>query len=135
MVLTIGCKNNNAVTEEVVDSENTRCDLYLDLGYGSDGVYLISDSNFYQYLDTVCSMLNKTNLGHDADHYHHLISDAREKKTPRRCLLVEKQIPYKVWLGIYSLPGWNRCVINCVDGRSVITGKEVTTKNAAPWLP
>ena len=134
-VLTIGCKNGNTVTEDTFNFENTFCDLYLDLGCGSDGLFVINDSNLYPYLDTVCMLLSEANPKQSMDYYHHLITDAREKEPPRRCLLVEKKIPYKVWLGIYSLPGWNRCVIKVVDGKSVITGEEVKIKNDVPWLP
>lgn len=135
LLLTIGCKNNNAVSKEVIDPENTKCDLYLDLGYDSNGVYMITDSNFYQYLDTVCSMLSKVNSSHDADYYRTLLASERGKENPKRCLLVEKYIPYKVLLNIDNLPGWKRCVIKYVDERNVITGGKVTTKKAVPWLP
>lgn len=118
----IGCNVNNNQNKDIIDSENTECDLYLDLGYDSNGVYTITDSNFYQYLDTVCSMLSKVNSSHDADYYRTLLASERGKENPKRCLLVEKHIPYKVLLSIDNLPGWKRCVIKYVDERNVITG-------------
>ena len=127
LVLAIGCKNGNSATEEVIDPENTFCDLYLDLGYqsylvnGNDTiVYTVDDSSLYRYLDTVCMLLSEINPEQSSDYYHHLITESREKEKPRRCLLVEQHIPYKVWKSIDSLPGWKRCVIKKVDGESIL---------------
>ena len=97
LLMVVGCNNSNTVKEEPVDSGKFLCDLYLDLGYGSDGVFLIEDSNLYR----------------------NLIIDAREEGT-KRCILVEQNIPYSVWLNIYNLPGWRHGVIKMVDGKSVV---------------
>ena len=102
--MVIGCSNGNTVKEESIDSEKFLCDLFLDLGYGSNGAFLIEDSNLYRYLDTVCFLLNESNPKQSADYYRNLIIDAREEGT-RRCMLVEQNIPYSVWLNIYNQPG------------------------------
>ena len=119
LLMVVGCNNSNTVKEEPVDSGKFLCDLFLDLGYGSDGVFLIEDSNLYRFLDTVCSLLSESNSKQSGDFYRNLIIDAREEGT-KRCILVEQNIPYSVWLNIYNLPGWRHGVIKMVDGKSVV---------------
>jgi len=114
----------------------TECDLYLDLHnvpeldewghpkYDRKGRAIesgpITDTNFNLYLDTVCSMLAGAKLGHDSAYYYNRILTERLKENPRRCFLVERHVPYSVWLEIMRLPGWKRGVVKQVDGRSVI---------------
>lgn len=128
LVLAVGCNNGKTVTEEVIVPENTFCDLYLDLGYqtyldkGIDPirVYVVDDSSLYRYLDTVCLLLSEINPEKSTDYYYHIITEAREKEPPRRCLLVEQNIPYTVWFKINNLPGWESSVVKKVDGESVL---------------
>ena len=112
----------------------TECDFYLDLlntvveengkpKLNSKGEPLengIADSNFSRYLDTVCQMLAEVSSSHDKRYYLDRISAERAKKTPRRCFLVERRIPYSTWQAIGRLPGWKVGVVKQVDGRSVV---------------
>lgn len=116
----------------------TECDLYLDLynapeldvhghpKYDRQGQPLetgpITDTHFYRYLDTMCAMLADARLGggHDSAYYSNRILTERQKEHPRRCFLVERHVPYSVWLEISRLPGWKPGVVRQVDGESVI---------------
>ena len=114
----------------------TECDLYLDLDnkivLEEDGrVKLdrhgqpvqsgpIVDSSFTKYLDTVCEMLSDACPQHSASYYRERIATERTKEHPRRCFLVQRGVPYSVWLQICRLPGWNRGVVRQVDGQSVV---------------
>ena len=90
----------------------TVCDLYLDL--------FIADSNFDLYLDSMCTLLADAMPRHDAAYYRDRITAERNKANPRRCFLVERHVPYSVWLQTSRLPGWRRVVVRQVDGQSVI---------------
>jgi len=114
----------------------TECDLYLDL----DNRYVleedgrvktdrhgrpvesgpITDSNFARHLDTVCMMLSEACRLHPASYYRERIAMERTKERPRRCFLVQRDVPYSVWLQICRLPGWSRGVVRQVDGQSVV---------------
>lgn len=114
----------------------TECDLYLDLFnervYDKDSVPQfdskhrpletgpIVDSNFKRYLDTVCLMLADAMPQHSAQYYHDRITTGRTASRSRRCYLVDRHVPYSVWLEITRLPGWKRGVVRQVDGESVI---------------
>ena len=114
----------------------TECDLYLDLynapeldefghpKYDRKGRAIesgpITDTNFYLYLDTVCAMLADNMSTHDSSYYSNRILAERSKERPRRCFLVERHVPYSVWLEITRLPGWQRGVVRQVDGQSVV---------------
>ena len=114
----------------------TECDLYLDLynapeldehghpKYDRKGRPIesgpITDTCFNLYLDTLCSMLADAMLGHDSAYYSNKILAERNKERPRRCFLVDRHVPYSVWLEITKLPGWKRGVVRQVDGQSVI---------------
>ena len=114
----------------------TECDLYLDL-YNSLVVEEngqvktdrhgravesgpIVDTCFTLYLDTVCRMLSEAMPAHSASYYRERIAVERSKERPRRCFLVERDVPYSVWLQITRLPGWSRGVVRQVDGQSVV---------------
>lgn len=113
----------------------TECDLYLDLHnavkndehghptYDKNGQPVqtgpIVDSNFNRYVDTVSLMLAAASAQHDAAYYHDRIVAERSRKSPRRCFLVERHVPYSVWLEITKLPGWSRGVVRQVDEQSV----------------
>ena len=113
----------------------TECDLYLDLynaaeldahghpKYDRKGNPVetgpVIDTHFYRYLDTICSMLGDV-MQHDSAYYSNRILAERSKEKPRRCFLVERHVPYSVWLEITRLPGWKRGVVRQVDGQSVI---------------
>ena len=114
----------------------TECDLYLDLfnrveldehghpKYDRKGRPVesgpITDSNFYLYLDSMCVMLADAMPQHDALYYRDRLIAERSKEKPRRCFLVERHVPYSVWLEVMRLPGWKRGVVREVDGQSVI---------------
>ena len=114
----------------------TECDLYLDLynapeldeyghlKYDNRGRAVesgpITDTNFHLYLDSMCTLLADVMPHHDALYYHDRVATERSKANPRRCFLVERHVPYSVWLQISRLPGWKRGVVRQVDGQSVI---------------
>ena len=115
----------------------TECDLYLDLynrqeldahGHPKYDRYgrpvetgPITDTHFYRFLDTVCAMLADARVSsHDSAYYSDRILAERSKDKPRRCFLVERHVPYSVWLEISRLPGWKTGVVRQVDGQSVI---------------
>ena len=112
----------------------TECDLYLDLMNGvvmedgqpkmSKGVPVesgpIVDSLFNRYLDTVCLLLSEAIPQHTAQYYHDRIANERQKDKPGRCFLVQRGVPYSVWLQICRMPGWSRGVVKNVNYRSVI---------------
>lgn len=114
----------------------TECDLYLDLynkqeldahghpKYDRKGCPVesgpITDTNFNLYLDTLCAMLADAMPMHDSAYYSDRILTERRKENPRRCFLVERHVPYSVWLEITRLPGWKPGVVRQVDGQSVI---------------
>lgn len=114
----------------------TECDLYLDLynepekdefghpKYDRKGNALesgpITDTNFNQYLGMVSRMLADAMMNHDSAYYYDRILGERLRETPRRCFLVERHVPYSVWLEIMRLPGWKRGVVRQVDGQSVV---------------
>lgn len=125
----------------------TECDLYLDLYnapeldehnhpiYDSKGRAKesgpIGDSNFARYIDTVCQMLANASSVHSAAYYKGKIeaerakngttsADGQKQVWARRCFLVDRHVPYSVWLEITRLPGWKRGVVRQVDGQTVI---------------
>ena len=114
----------------------TECDLYLDLynaieldergntKHDKQGRPMetgpVVDSNFNLYLDTLCAMLADAMPGRDASYYRERIAVERCKECPRRCFLVQRDVPYSVWLQITRLPGWSRGVVRQVDGESVV---------------
>ena len=112
----------------------TECDLYLDL---MDTVVMedgqpkmqkgvpvesgpIVDSLFERYLDTVSRMLSEAVPQHSAQYYRDRILGERQKAKPGRCFLVQRGVPYSVWLQICRLPGWKRGVVKNVNYRSVV---------------
>lgn len=114
----------------------TECDLYLDLfnevkvdehdhvvydrhGRTEESGPIV-DSNFQRYLDTVCIMLADACPSHTVSYYRERIAVERAKAKPRRCFLVQRGVPYSVWLQITRVPGWNRGVVRQVDGQSVV---------------
>ena len=114
----------------------TECDLYLDLynaieldergntKYDKQGRPVetgpVTDSSFNRYLDTLCVMLADAMPGREASYYRERIAVERCKERPRRCFLVQRDVPYSVWLQITRLPGWSRGVVRQVDGESVV---------------
>ena len=114
----------------------TECDLYLDLynaaeldehghpKYDRLGRPLetgpITDSCFTRYLDSLCRLLADAMPLHDSAYYSGRILAERQKERPRRCFLVERHVPYSVWLEITRLPGWKPGVVRQVDGQSVV---------------
>ena len=114
----------------------TECDLYLDLynkplldergnaKYDKHGQLQesgpIVDSNFNRYLDTMCMMLADAMPEHTESYYRERIAVERCKEFPRRCFLVQRGVPYSVWLQIARLPGWGHGVVRQVDGQSVV---------------
>ena len=115
----------------------TVCDLYLDLRNGiekddqGDTVYdsrshrpketgSIADSSYRRYIDTVCLMLHQATPSRSKQHYLDRIGGERAKKKASRCFLVQRGVPYSVWLDISRLPGWRAGVVRQVDGRSVV---------------
>lgn len=104
----------------------TKCDLYLELANPPDldkngrqkkdkdgnPKFLgpIVDSSYNQYLDTVCLMLSNAFPNRSAEYYHNLIDTERQKEKPSRYFLVQKGVPYSVWLDICRVPGWGRGV-------------------------
>ncbi len=125
------CGNRDSDDRNDVDTANTICDLYLDLGFDSNGTYVIVDSDLYCYLDTVCALLNKANPDKSTAYYYDIIISERSKEKPARCLLIEQGIPYDIWQKIYNQPGWRRCVIKYFDHKSVINHIGEDTTNAA----
>lgn len=114
---------------KVLATTVTVCNLYLDLGKKYEvedkktgekkfaGV--ITDSALLAGIDTVCLMLSESMGLHSTQYYREKILAEREKENPRQCFLVEKYVPYSVWIAIKRLPGWKRCVVPEVDRRSV----------------
>lgn len=121
---------------KILATNVTECDFYLDLynkveldehghqKYDRQGRSIesgpIVDSCFNRYLDTVCIMLADAMPGRTASYYYERIATERAKERPRRCFLVERHVPYSVWLNISRLPGWKPGVVRQVDGESVI---------------
>lgn len=116
----------------------TECDLYLDL-YNADVLDdnkqpkkdrhgnpiqtgPIVDSNYQQQLDTVCLLLHEAFPEKSVAYYYDRINNERQKTLDkrRRCFLVERGVPYSVWLQICRRPGWKRGVVRQVDGQSVV---------------
>ncbi len=114
----------------------TECDLYLDLynapvlddhgnpTYDKKGILKetgpIVDSNFHKYIDTVSFMLAQAMPQHNAAYYRDRLLKGRQREKSRRCALIERNVPYSVWLDISRLPGWKRGVVKQVDGQSVV---------------
>lgn len=114
----------------------TECDLYLDLyneveydefghvKYDRKGVPVesgpITDTCFALYLDSVCRMLHEALPYRSVEYYRDRIATERAKEKPRRCFLVERHVPYSVWMQVAAMPGWRRGVVRQVDGQSVI---------------
>ena len=114
----------------------TECDLYLDLynapvlddhgnpTYDKKGILKetgpIVDSNFHKYIDTVSLMLAQAMPQHNAAYYRDRLLKGRQREKSRRCALIERNVPYSVWLDISRLPGWKRGVVKQVDGQSVV---------------
>ena len=121
---------------KILATDVTECDLYLDLynapvldehghaKYDRAGRPLqtgpVDDSSFATYLDTLCLMLHQARPQRTAEYYRDRIATERAKERPRRCFLVERGVPYSVWLQIRRLPGWERGVVRQVDGESVV---------------
>ena len=121
---------------KILATNVTECDLYLDLynapvldehgheTYDRKGRLVeqgpITDSNFLRSLDTVCRMLHDAIPSRPTEYYRERIMSERMKEKPRRCFLVERGVPYSVWLQIRRLPGWERGVVKQVDGQSVV---------------
>lgn len=114
----------------------TECDLYLDLhntlvldennrvkedrhGRSIESGPIV-DSCFEQQLDTVCLLLHEAFPSKSISYYRDRLATERSKERPRRCFLVERGVPYSVWLQICRLPGWSRGVVRQVDGQSVV---------------
>lgn len=105
----------------------TKCDLFLELSnppaLDKNGVQKrdgkgnlkflgpIVDSNYNMYLDTVCLMLHRAFPYNSVEYYHTLIDTERKKTNPSRCFLVQKEVPYSVWIDICRMPGWGRGVV------------------------
>ena len=114
----------------------TECDLYLDLyneveldeyghpKYDKKGRPIesgpITDSNFLNYIDTVCLMLHESNPSRSITYYHDRLLTGRARRGSNRCYLVARHVPYSVWLEITHLPGWKRGVVRQVSGQGVI---------------
>ncbi len=114
----------------------TECDLYLDLhnslerddnGRVKEDKHgrpiesgPIVDSCFERQLDTVCLLLHEAFPHKSVSYYRERIAVERSKEKPRRCFLVERNVPYSAWLQICRLPGWSRGVVRQVDGQSVV---------------
>ncbi len=127
----------------------TECDLYLDLldtvvyengapKVDKKGNVVTSgpivDSSFTKYIDTVCQLLHKAFPNHSASYYYKSIMDERskndriaqdkdgrpKKQKARRCFLVQRSVPYSVWLEISRLKGWRSGVVKQVDKQSVV---------------
>lgn len=114
----------------------TECDLYLDLynvpevdeyghpRYDRKGRAIesgpITDTNFNLYVGEVSRMLAEAMGTHDSVYYSNRMIAERSKESPRRCFLVERHVPYSVWLEIMRVPGWKRGVVRQVDGESVV---------------
>ena len=131
---------------KILATNVTECDLYLDLfnapeldefghpKYDKMGRPVekgpINDTNFNLYVDSFCVMLAKAMSEHTALYYHDRVVTERAKNgtfdekgkavNARRCFLVERHVPYSVWLEITRLPGWSRGVVRQVDGESVV---------------
>ena len=131
------CGNGDSDERNTIDTAKTTCDLYLDLGFDSNGTYLIADSDLYCHLDSVCSLLNKANPENSKEYYRDILIAERSKEKPTRCLLIERDIPYNIWQKVIDQPGWRRCVIKYIDDKSVIhyIGKDnKKTKKQEVWL-
>ncbi len=121
---------------KILATNVTECDLYLDLHnvaeldeyghpkYDRKGQPIesgpITDTNFHAYLDSMCTLLAEVMPHRTAQYYHDRLAGERAKEKPRRCFLVERHVPYSVWLRIIQLPGWSRGVVRQVDGQSVV---------------
>ena len=101
----------------------TECDLYLDLRNSvvdNKETGSITDSMFLRYVDTVALMLHKAIPSRTKQYYYDRIKGERAKQKASRCFLIQRGVPYSVWLEISRLPGWKAGVVKQVDGRSVV---------------
>lgn len=116
------------------------CDLYLDMAHwektdkngkpilDKQGNVIIDgpipDSAFYRCLDSVCWSLHRAAPDFSVSYFRNKLEQERRAAKPRRCFLVQKGIPYSVWMKICNYRGWNGGVLRTVrynDGeRSVI---------------
>ena len=122
---------------KVLATTVTECDLYLDLYdtlmYDKQGNLMrnrkgvpqetgpIVDSNFTKYLDTVCEILHLAIPEHSVEYYRTLIVSERQKPNAkrRRCMLVQRGLPYSAWDDIRRVPGWKNGVVKSVDYKPV----------------
>ncbi|MBR6440574.1 MAG: hypothetical protein IKS44_00800, partial [Bacteroidales bacterium] len=119
---------------KILATNVTECDLYLDLQnvveldeyghpkYDRKGLPIesgpITDTNFYTYLDSMCTLLAEAMPQKTVQYYRDRLTGERTKEKPRRCFLVERHVPYSVWLQICHLPGWSRGGAGCFRCRS-----------------
>lgn len=94
---------------------------------------MISDSNFFGYLDSVCAKLHEAFPNTPASEFRKKIVDERSKNKPKRCCKIQRNLPYSYWKDICSYPGWDRIVVKTIDDTvSVIRGiRAHTYKNLA----
>ena len=84
---------------------------------------MISDSNFFGYLDSVCEKLHEAFPNVPASFYRQKIVDERGKNKPKRCFRIQRNVPYSYWKDICSYPGWDRIIVKTIDDTvSVIRG-------------
>lgn len=72
---------------------------------------ITNDSAFMANLDTVCDILHAQFPNKSWQYYHDRIEKEYLKKSPSRCLYVERKVPYSQWAAIRSLKGWTNCVV------------------------
>ena len=112
------------------------CNLYLDLGrwmerdkagnlvHDSLGHVaigmLLNDTSYRNHIDDVCRLLHEAIPSRPAAEFKARIEAERNKENPKRCFLVQRNVPYSYWMQINRTPGWRRAVVKYVDGQSVI---------------
>jgi len=106
------------------------CDLYLDMSSWvktdkqgkpvlnrkgqpvKDGP--IPDSLFYRSLDSVCQTLHRAVPTRPASYFRERLLKERHSSTPNACFLVQRNLPYSVWMEVCRYKGWGRGVLKSV---------------------
>ncbi|MBQ7711196.1 MAG: transpeptidase family protein [Bacteroidales bacterium] len=106
------------------------CDLYLDLTsfvltdkagkpkLDAKGKPIIDgpipDSLFYRSIDSVCIVLHRAVPTLSVAYFRNKIVEARRSSGPRACFLVQRNLPYSVWMQVRRFKGWDRGVLKTV---------------------
>ena len=106
------------------------CDLYLDLSswelkdkngktkLDAKGKPIIDgpipDSLFYRSIDSVCIVLHRAVPTQSIAYFRNKIVEARRSSGPKACFLVQRNLPYSVWMEVRRFKGWDHGVLKTV---------------------